>query len=82
MGRRESTAKLIRDVRKLTGEFIRRQQRKTAPPPSPPATDDLDLAALRRELMLRIHPDRPGGDTELAQRINRLWDALHAKGIR
>lgn len=77
MAQRESTSDLVRDVRRLTRKFINnRQQQSTSRGP------ELDLADLRRELMLHVHPDRPDGDTRLAQRINRLWDLLNERGVR
>ena len=38
-----------------------------------------ELTAARNRMHKQYHPDRPGGDTRLAQRINEAFDVLLAE---
>lgn len=78
---RESTKDIARDARRLAKELARHTTTRTRNMP-PRRSQRLDISDIRRELMLRIHPDRPYGDTRLAQEVNALFDELENRRNR
>ena len=78
----ETVGEFCRDIVRLKDELresrleVGRLQRELAAGKGPsPRTPGSGLNAMRREISFYCHPDR-GGDNELMQRVNALFDYL------